>query len=161
LIKQPFRKTSDNGADAAVASRPKRDEAPCRKVAPGETTCDKGVNLATNAFIRLEGLSKSFQEGDCLRVVLSGAHAAFAPGEFVAILGKSGSGKSTLLNLISGIDRADSGAVWLDNQDLTALDERQRTLFRRRISSTQYRLYLSVLQPDPNADRVGKRDPTP
>jgi len=131
LIKQLFRKTSDNGADAAVSSRPKRDGAPCGKVAPGETTCDKGVNLATNAFIRLEGLSKSFQEGDCLRVVLNGANAAFAPGEFVAILGKSGSGKSTLLNLISGIDRADSGAVWLDGQNLTALNERQRTLFRR------------------------------
>jgi len=66
-----------------------------------------------------------------MRVVLSGAMAAFAPGESVAILGKSGSGKSTLLNLISGIDRADSGSVWLDGQNLTALDERRRTLFRR------------------------------
>ena len=56
----------------------------------------------------------------------------FAQGEFVAILGKSGSGKSTLLNLISGIDQADGGSVWLDGQDLTALGENQRTLFRRR-----------------------------
>ena len=46
-------------------------------------------------------------------------------------MGKSGSGKSTLLNLISGIDQADQGRVWLDGQDLTALDDRQRTLFRR------------------------------
>ncbi len=84
------------------------------------------------AFLRFEGLSKSYQEGDRTRVVLDNADAAFGRGEFVAILGRSGSGKSTLLNLISGIDRADAGRIWLDGQDLTALDDRQRTLFRRR-----------------------------
>jgi putative ABC transport system ATP-binding protein len=66
-----------------------------------------------------------------MRLVLQNANAAFARGEFVAIVGKSGTGKSTLLNLISGIDRADNGAIWLNGQNLTALDERQRTLFRR------------------------------
>jgi len=53
-------------------------------------------------------------------------------GESVAILGKSGSGKSTLLNLISGIDRTDGGAIRVNGRELTALDERQRTHFRRR-----------------------------
>ena len=52
-------------------------------------------------------------------------------GDFIAIIGKSGTGKSTLLNLISGIDQADSGAIYLDGQELTALNENQRTLFRR------------------------------
>jgi putative ABC transport system ATP-binding protein len=47
-------------------------------------------------------------------------------------VGKSGSGKSTLLNLISGIDRPDDGAVWINGANLTTLSERQRTLFRRR-----------------------------
>ena len=84
-----------------------------------------------DTFIRLEDLSKSYQEGQHTRVVLQDVNATFAKGEFVAILGKSGTGKSTLLNLISGIDRADSGAIWLNGQNLTALDERQRTLFRR------------------------------
>jgi putative ABC transport system ATP-binding protein len=83
------------------------------------------------SFVRLENLSKSFQEGEVRRVVLDRANAAFAPGESVAILGRSGSGKSTMLNLISGIDRADSGAIWLNGQNLMALNERQRTLFRR------------------------------
>jgi putative ABC transport system ATP-binding protein len=84
-----------------------------------------------DTFIRLENLSKNYQEGEHTRVVLQDVNAKFAKGEFVAILGKSGTGKSTLLNLISGIDRADSGAIWLNGQNLTALDERQRTLFRR------------------------------
>jgi putative ABC transport system ATP-binding protein len=84
-----------------------------------------------DSFVRLENLSKSYQEGEHMRVVLRDVNATFGKGEFVAILGRSGTGKSTLLNLISGIDRADGGAVWLNGQDLMALDERERTLFRR------------------------------
>jgi putative ABC transport system ATP-binding protein len=83
-------------------------------------------------FIRLDGLSKSFQEGGRTRSVLRDACAEFVRGELVAILGKSGSGKSTLLNLISGIDLVDRGEIWVDGQQLTALNERQRTLFRRQ-----------------------------
>jgi len=84
-----------------------------------------------DSLVRLENLSKSYQEGEHTRLVLRDVNATFARGEFVAILGRSGTGKSTLLNLISGIDRADSGAIWLDGQDLMALNERERTLFRR------------------------------
>ena len=83
------------------------------------------------AFLRFHDLTKSYYEGDVQRVVLQNAHAEFQPGEITAILGKSGSGKSTLLNLISGIDAPDSGQVWVDGQELTALSERERTLFRR------------------------------
>jgi putative ABC transport system ATP-binding protein len=83
-------------------------------------------------FIRLNGLSKGFQEGGRTRTVLRDADAEFARGEFVAILGKSGSGKSTLLNLISGIDLVDGGDIWVSGQQLTTLNERQRTLFRRQ-----------------------------
>ncbi len=82
-------------------------------------------------FIRIEDLCKDFQEGPHVRRVLRGVNAAFGHAESVAIVGESGSGKSTLLNLISGIDDADCGAIWLDGQNLNALDERQRTLFRR------------------------------
>jgi putative ABC transport system ATP-binding protein len=83
------------------------------------------------AFLRFHDLTKSYYEGDVRRVVLQNAHAEFRAGEITAILGKSGSGKSTLLNLISGIDAPDAGQIWVDGQDLTALSERERTLFRR------------------------------
>jgi putative ABC transport system ATP-binding protein len=83
------------------------------------------------AFLRFHDLTKSYYEGDLRRIVLQNAHAEFQPGEITAILGKSGSGKSTLLNLISGIDAPDDGQIWVDGQDLTALPERERTLFRR------------------------------
>ncbi|GAB4581561.1 MAG: ABC transporter ATP-binding protein [Anaerolineales bacterium] len=82
-------------------------------------------------FIHFENLSKSYEEGPRQRVVLENASATFAQGEFSAILGKSGTGKSTLLNLISGIDYPDTGAIWINGQNLTEMDERSRTLFRR------------------------------
>ena len=83
------------------------------------------------SFLRFHDLSKSYHEGEVRRAVLQNAHAEFQAGEITAILGKSGSGKSTLLNLISGIDAPDSGQIWVDGQDLTALSERERTFFRR------------------------------
>lgn len=85
-----------------------------------------------SCFLCLEQLSKSYQEGSQVRIVLQEACAAINRGEFVAIVGKSGSGKSTLLNLISGIDRIDAGQIYLDGHELTGMDERERTIFRRR-----------------------------
>ncbi|TLY78533.1 MAG: ABC transporter ATP-binding protein [Gammaproteobacteria bacterium] len=76
-------------------------------------------------------LCRSFREGVRVHRVLDQADARVAGGEAVAVIGRSGSGKSTLLNLISGIDRADSGTVEIDGRDVTALIEPQRTLFRR------------------------------
>lgn len=87
--------------------------------------------LSTEGFIILEHLEKAYQEGERLRHVLQGASAVFRRGEFVAIVGKSGSGKSTLLNLISGIDLLDKGSICINGAELTGLDDRQRTLFRR------------------------------
>ena len=102
------------------------------------TTTDREITeegpdpAAPSALIRLENLARRFQEGDRDRVVLQDASAVFAAGEFTAVLGKSGTGKSTLLNIISGIDDADTGEVWFNGENLTALRERERTLFRRR-----------------------------
>ena len=63
--------------------------------------------------------------------VLDGADARIEAGETVAILGRSGSGKSTLLNLISGVDRPDSGAIELNGQEISSLGEPARTVLRR------------------------------
>ncbi len=84
-----------------------------------------------NGFLRLVNLEKRYREGSEYRTVLHNTTVAFHRGEFVAILGKSGSGKTTLLNLISGIDRADGGDIYLDGNRLTGFNELERTLFRR------------------------------
>ena len=83
-------------------------------------------------FLHFSHLTKSYLEGVKRRIVLQDASLAVRRGEFLAILGKSGSGKTTLLNLISGIDRADQGEICLDGTNLTALNEFERTLFRRQ-----------------------------
>ena len=57
------------------------------------------------------------------------------------MVGRSGSGKSTLLNLISGIDRPDSGTVVFDDREITALGEPARTLFRRRHVGFVYQFF--------------------
>jgi putative ABC transport system ATP-binding protein len=88
-------------------------------------------NHPATGFIQFAGLQKSFQEGSQTRTVLRHTQASFSRGEFVAIVGESGSGKSTLLNVISGIDRSDGGEVWIDGQNLTAMNEQKRTIFRR------------------------------
>jgi putative ABC transport system ATP-binding protein len=82
-------------------------------------------------FINLENLTKKYFEGGQAHTILDQARLLCQEGEFLAVLGKSGSGKTTLLNLISGIDRADSGEVFINNLRLTGMNEQQRTLFRR------------------------------
>jgi putative ABC transport system ATP-binding protein len=85
----------------------------------------------TTSIINLKDIHKGFIEGAETRTVLKQVNASFGQGEFTAILGKSGSGKSTLLNLVSGIDRPDQGEIWINGENITALNERDRTLFRR------------------------------
>jgi len=89
-------------------------------------------NSAGMDFLRLERLSKSYQEGDQSRVVFININLEIAQGEVVAILGKSGSGKTTMLNLVSGIDRVDEGDILFEGRRLTAMDDRSLTIFRRR-----------------------------
>lgn len=83
------------------------------------------------SFLELIHLSKTYREGGRNRLVLKDACFKMDAGSIVAILGKSGSGKTTLLNLVSGIDQADSGQVYFDSTNLTALDDTHRTLIRR------------------------------
>jgi len=89
-------------------------------------------SMTNGHFIQLDNIYKSYLEGGHERQVLEGASAGFGHSELVAIVGKSGSGKSTLLNLIGGIDQVDRGKIIVDGMELTALDDRQRTLYRRQ-----------------------------
>jgi putative ABC transport system ATP-binding protein len=82
-------------------------------------------------LILIRQLCRSFREGTGVHRVLDGADACIRTGEVAAIVGRSGSGKSTLLNVVSGIDRADSGEVAVGGRIVTSMQEPERTLFRR------------------------------
>lgn len=77
----------------------------------------------------IERVTKSVPVG---RVLFRGLNLSVASGEFVAIMGESGSGKSTLLNIIAGLDSVDAGAVAIDGEALTGLDDHALTELRRR-----------------------------
>ena len=85
----------------------------------------------TQPVLRLEKITKSFQEGERTRTVLQEVTAEFAHGQFVVLLGPSGSGKSTLLNLACGIEEPTSGEVIVDGRAITRFRDRERTLYRR------------------------------
>lgn len=97
-----------------------------------------------NIEIRLRHLSRDFAEGHRSHRVLDDISADFVRGESVAIRGRSGSGKSTLLNLIGGIDSPGTGTVSVAGVDLTALSERDRTLFRREHVGFVYQAFNLV-----------------
>ncbi|MGH7890464.1 MAG: ABC transporter ATP-binding protein [Thermodesulfobacteriota bacterium] len=84
-----------------------------------------------SAPVRLDQVSKFYEEGKSRLKILQRVTNEFTGGKFSVLLGKSGSGKSTLLNLISGIDTPSSGDVWIGKTPITRLSERERTIFRR------------------------------
>jgi len=73
------------------------------------------------ALVELRGVSKSFRKGDETITPLDNIDLDIHAGEFVSLMGPSGTGKSTLLNLVSGIDRPDSGTITVDGTELTKL----------------------------------------
>lgn len=73
------------------------------------------------ALVELRNVSKSFTKGDETITPLDDIDLDIEAGEFVSLMGPSGTGKSTLLNLISGIDRVDSGTITVDGVDVTSL----------------------------------------
>ncbi len=85
-----------------------------------------------SALIRTENLHRHFVMGEQTVRALNGVSATVEEGEFVAMMGPSGSGKSTLLYLLGGLDRPTEGCVWVNGQELSALDENALATYRQR-----------------------------
>jgi putative ABC transport system ATP-binding protein len=76
-------------------------------------------------------VTKVYGAGATAVKALRGVTVAFPSSTFTAIMGPSGSGKSTLLNCLAGLDDVTSGKIYVGGTDVTALDEKDRTLLRR------------------------------
>lgn len=95
-------------------------------------------------ILSVEGLTKIYGSGDTAVTALDHVSFTVEKGEFIAIVGASGSGKSTLMNLIGGIDEPTSGRVVIDGQELYAMNESARAIFRRRNIGMVFQFYNLV-----------------
>ena len=83
-------------------------------------------------ILKVENLCKTYGAGEAKVEALKQVSFSLGRGEFAAVVGESGSGKSTLLNCIGALDTPTSGHILMDGQDLFAMKDEQRTIFRRR-----------------------------
>ncbi|WP_338951114.1 ABC transporter ATP-binding protein [Fusobacterium nucleatum] len=79
-----------------------------------------------NIIMKLEDIDKFYMETGNKLHILKKLNLEVKRGEFVSILGKSGSGKSTLLNIMGLLDKIDGGKIWIDNKEVSSLNEVER-----------------------------------
>lgn len=87
------------------------------------------------------GLTKTYTTGEVEVHALRGLDLDIGAGEVVVLLGPSGSGKSTLLNIMGGLDQASSGQLFFKGLELTSLDDRALTTYRRRHVGFVFQFY--------------------
>jgi putative ABC transport system ATP-binding protein len=95
----------------------------------------------TDIVFEARGLTKIYRTGEVEVRALNGVDLDLYAGELMVLLGPSGSGKSTLLNILGGLDRATSGTCRFRHLDLTRLDERGLTEYRRRHVGFVFQFY--------------------
>jgi putative ABC transport system ATP-binding protein len=112
---------------------------------------DPGAPGSPDALIDLRSVTKTYlsDAGPCQ--ALKGIHLLVQRGEFVAVVGKSGSGKSTLINLITGIDRASSGEIWVAGAPTHTMTEDGLAIWRGRAVGVVFQFFqllptLSVVE---------------
>jgi putative ABC transport system ATP-binding protein len=84
-----------------------------------------------SAVIVTRGVTKEYRENGVPVTAVREVDMVIGRGEFTAITGPSGSGKTTLLNLISGLDAATSGEIWLDGRAISGMSSAELSDFRR------------------------------
>ena len=91
-----------------------------------------------------QSLTKVYTSGDVKVHALRGLDLEVWSGEVVVLLGPSGSGKSTLLNIMGGLDHASGGRLFFKELELTGLDDRSLTAYRRRHVGFVFQFYNLV-----------------
>ena len=82
-------------------------------------------------ILRAEEISKTYRTGSVEVKALKQCSINIQKGDFTAVIGKSGSGKSTLLRILGTIDKPDSGKVYIDDTDISTLNNKSLARFRR------------------------------
>ena len=95
-------------------------------------------------FVLFDDVCKHYLMGE--HKIPAADHVSFtvAEGEFCVIVGPSGAGKTTVLNMLGGMDSCDSGTIMLDGREISALNERQLTDYRRHDVGFVFQFYNLV-----------------
>lgn len=92
-------------------------------------------------ILQVDNLRKSYNSEHTMVEALNVEHLSIVKGDFVAITGTSGSGKSTLLHMLGSVDEPTSGQIWIDGEELTAMNEKQKARLRRQKIGIIYQFY--------------------
>lgn len=92
-------------------------------------------------ILRTENLTKSYGMGDTKVTALNNLNLSINKGQFVSIIGASGSGKSTLLHMLGGVDKPTSGKIYIEDTDISSMNETELALFRRRKVGLIYQFF--------------------
>ena len=84
-------------------------------------------------LLKVTNVVKNYVSGTETLHILKGINFGIEAGASVAISGQSGSGKSTFLNIIGGLDRADEGSVFIGNDEITSLSEKELSVYRSKM----------------------------
>ncbi|MGI9343651.1 MAG: ABC transporter ATP-binding protein [Gammaproteobacteria bacterium] len=95
------------------------------------TTTAKQPTRDIEPALSARGLTKVYHTGEVEVHALRGVSLDLYPADLIALLGPSGSGKSTLLNILGGLDHASEGEIRFQGEELTKLDDRGLTQYRR------------------------------
>ena len=93
------------------------------------------------SLLKLDNLCKFYGEDETLVKAVDSVNLTVEEGEFIAILGASGSGKSTLLHMIGCVDEPTIGHVYLNGEDIYALNDNKQSKLRRESISIVYQFY--------------------
>ena len=93
------------------------------------------------AFVEFENVGKTYHMGEVSINALHDASFQVEKGELVVIVGPSGAGKTTLLNILGGMDTLSTGRVMLDGQEVSAMNRKQLTEFRREDVGFVFQFY--------------------
>ena len=96
------------------------------------------------AFVEFHNVAKTYRMGEVEIHALHDATFSVEKGELVVIVGPSGAGKTTLLNILGGMDTLSSGRVYLDGQEVSALNKKQLTQYRREDVGFVFQFYNLV-----------------
>ncbi len=102
-------------------------------------------------MIKVENIVKSYGEKENKQTILKNISLEIKDGDLVVILGASGSGKSTLLNVLSGLERPDSGKISYEQREITSLSDNELTEFRK--SNTGFIFQQYYLLPNMTAEK--------